>query len=85
MKHVNSSFNANKKLDIHSKEADKVANLYRTTFYIAKGANDLGIELIKKTGESFPDLTLNDEKSRMYWAEKVLDRSILLKQKMTYA
>lgn len=85
MKHVNFSFNANKKLDIHSKEADKVANLYRAAFYIAKGVNDLGLELIKKTGESFPDLTLNDEKSRMYWAEKVLDRSILLKQKMTYA
>ena len=85
MKYIGSSFNANKKLDTHSKEADKVANLYRAAFYIAKGANDLGLELIKKTGETCPDLILDDEKSRMYWAEKVLDRSILLKQKMTYA
>lgn len=72
-------------IDTYSKEADKVANLYRAAFYIAKGANDLGLELIKKTGETFTDLILDDEKSRMYWAEKVLDRSILLKQKMTYA
>ena len=72
-------------IDTHSKEADKIANLYRAAFYIAKSASDLGLGFIKKTGESFPGLTLKDEKNRMYWAEKVLDRSNLLKQKMSYA
>ena len=43
-------------IDIHSKEADKLANLYRAAFYIAKGAEKIGLELIDKTGEKFPEM-----------------------------
>ncbi len=40
-------------IDTHSKEADKIANLYRAAFYIAKGACDLGLEFTKKQASRF--------------------------------
>ena len=66
-------------IDIRSKEADKLANLYRAAFYIAKGAEKIGLDLIKKTGEDFPVMDFSNDSKRMYWAEKVLDRYVILK------
>lgn len=66
-------------LDIRSKEADKIANLYRAAFYIAKGAEKVGLDLLKKTGEKFPKMDFSTKKKRWYWAEKILDRYTYLK------
>lgn len=66
-------------IDIRSKEADKLANLYRAAFYIAKGAEKIGLELIDKTGEKFPEMDFSSIDKRMYWAEMVLDRYTSLK------
>lgn len=66
-------------IDIRSKEADKLANLYRAAFYIAKGAEKIGLDLIKKTDEKFPTMDFTSNEKRMYWAEKVLDRYVILK------
>lgn len=66
-------------INIRSKEADKLANLYRAAFYIAKGAEKIGLDLIKKTGEKFPEMDFSSDKKRMYWAEMVLDRYTNLK------
>lgn len=66
-------------IDIRSKEADRLANLYRAAFYIAKGADKIGLELIKRTNEEFPQMDFSTDKKRMFWAEKVLDRYTFLK------
>lgn len=54
-------------------EADKIANLYRAAFYLAKGANEVGLEFLKKSGKEFNNLDLSSKKKRLYWAEKILD------------
>ena len=66
-------------IDIRSREADKLANLYRAAFYIAKGAEKIGLEFIKKTDEKFPEMDFSTDTKRMYWAEMILDRYVLLK------
>jgi hypothetical protein len=66
-------------INTRSKEADKLANLYRAAFYIAKGAEKIGLDLIKKTDEKFPEMDFSSDAKRMYWAEKVLDRYVFLK------
>ena len=66
-------------IDIRSREADKLANLYRAAFYIAKGAEKIGLDFIKKTDENFPEMDLSTDTKRMYWAEMILDRYVLLK------
>ncbi len=66
-------------IDTRSKEADKLANLYRAAFYIAKGAEKIGLDFIKKTDEEFPEMDFSTDIKRMYWAEKVFDRYVLLK------
>lgn len=66
-------------IDIRSKEADKIANLYRAAFYIAKGAEAVGLQILEKTNEKFPEMDFSTQEKRMYWAEKILDRYTYLK------
>lgn len=61
-------------IDKFSKEADRAANLYRAAYYIAVGAVGVGLELLAKTGVTFPNMKLESEKEQKYWAEKILDK-----------
>ncbi len=72
-------------LEKTSKKADAIANLYRAAFYLAKGANELGIHFLKQAKRYLgnkldreildfiqdPNKSLNSHKSRLYWVEKV--------------
>ena len=67
-------------LNKFSQTSDKVANLYRAAFYLAKGSNKVGLEFLDKSGVSFEDLRIDSQVSRLYWAEKILDEYLKLKQ-----
>ncbi len=66
-------------LNKFSQTSDKVANLYRAAFYLAKGSNKVGLEFLDKSGVSFEDLRIDSQVSRLYWAEKILDEYLKLK------
>lgn len=68
-------------IDTKSKEADKLANLYRAAFYLAKGAQSVAMELLEKTGERFPKPIFKNDEDRLKYAEKILDRYTTLKTK----
>lgn len=68
-------------IDTRSKEADKLANLYRAAFYLAKGAQSIAIELLEKTSEKFPKPLFKNNSDRLKYAESVLDRYMILKSK----
>jgi len=58
---------------------DKIANLYRAAFYLARGAKEVGLDFLRKSGRKFEDLRLDTKKQRLFWAEKILDEYISLK------
>ncbi len=58
---------------------DKIGNLYRAAFYIAKGAKEVGLDFLKKSGRSFKNLKLDTKSQRLFWAEKILDEYISFK------
>jgi hypothetical protein len=66
-------------LDKYSKESDKIANLYRASFYLAKGSVDVALNFLNKTGEKFDGIDLKGKDNQLYWAEKILDRYLILK------
>lgn len=68
-------------LNKFSKESDKVANLYRAAFYLAKGSTNVALRFLKKSGKDFGALKTKTEAERHYWAEKVLDEYTRLRYK----
>lgn len=66
-------------LNKNSKKSDKIANLYRASFYLAKDAKGTALMFLKKSGRNFGKLTLNTKKERLIWAEKILDEYKRLK------
>lgn len=59
----------------HSKQADKIANLYRAALYLAKGDKDLALEFLAKAdaGEIIDKNDLRTSQKKLFWAEKILD------------
>ncbi len=66
-------------LDKNSYQSDKIANLYRAAYYMAKGAKNTALQFIEKSGENFGDINLDSKQDELYWAEKKLDRYKMLK------
>lgn len=66
-------------LNKHSRESDKIANLYRASFYLARGSVDTALDFLGKTDEKFDEMDLNGKDNQLYWAEKILDRYLILK------
>ncbi len=66
-------------LNKFSKKSDKIANLYRSAFYLAKGSNKIALGFLNKSGVEFSNLDLSNKKLRLYWAEKILDKYTSLK------
>ena len=66
-------------LNKNSKKSDRIANLYRAAFYLAKGKKNTGLEFLKKSGIKFKGLDLSTKKKRLFWAEKVLDKYLKLR------
>lgn len=62
-----------------SKESDKIANLYRAAFYLAKGSINISLEFLRKSGRKFGGLKIRTAAQRLFWAEKILDEYIKLK------
>ena len=67
-------------LNKFSRASDKLANLYRAAFYLAKGSNKVGLEFLDKSGITFEGLKTDNQISRLLWAEKILDEYLKLKQ-----
>lgn len=61
-------------LNKYSYKSDVAANLYRAAFYLAKGSTTVAMNFIEKTGIEFSGLRTNNEKNRLFWAEKLLDK-----------
>ncbi len=66
-------------LNKYSYKSDKIANLYRAAFYLAKGSKNTAMGFLEKSGEKFNNIKLTSKKDRLFWAEKILDRYLLLK------
>lgn len=66
-------------LNKHSRESDKIANLYRASFYLARGSVSTALDFLEKTDEKFDEMDLNGKDNQLYWAEKILDRYLILK------
>lgn len=60
-------------LSKYSHKSDRVGDLYRAAFYMAKGATAIGLDFLKKSGSKLKGLKLRTKKDRLYWAEKILD------------
>lgn len=69
-------------VDKYSKKADKIANLYRAAFYLAKGSKDVAMDFLNKSGESFKGIKTESEKDRLFWAEQILDKYVRLKHNL---
>lgn len=69
-------------LNKFSTESDKIANLYRAAFYLAKGSEKVGLDFLNKSGKKFEGIETNSESQRLFWAEKILDEYIKLKHQI---
>ena len=61
------------------KRSDKVANLYRAAYHLARGSKTIALDFLRKSGLKFDDFGTETEKQRLFWAEKILDKYIELK------
>lgn len=66
-------------LNKFSNKSDKIANLYRAAFYLAKGSTDVALDFLNKSGEKFTKLEIDTDTQRLFWAEKILDKYVRLK------
>lgn len=66
-------------LDKYSYKSDKVANLYRASFYLVKGYKNMALDFLRKLRDKFDGINLEDRKSQLFWAEKILDCYLELK------
>jgi hypothetical protein len=62
-----------------SAESDRIANLYRAAFYLAKGSKEVGLKFLDKSGKKFEGIKIDNEKEQLFWAEKILDEYLKLK------
>ena len=61
-------------LNKYSHKSDVAANLYRAAFYLAKGSTSVALDFVDKSGMRFKGLKVGNEKERLFWAEKILDK-----------
>ena len=80
-------------LNKNSYDSDAIGNLYRAALYLARGSIDIGIQFLIKAQEKLGDkldpeikLLTNPRKqsssvsfNHSYWAEKVLDQYLKIK------
>lgn len=80
-------------LDKNSLFSDCLADLYRSSFYLAKGSIDISLLFLNRAQERLGDKLnqsiatfaqnkkkyLQNKKDCLYWAEKILDQYQLLK------
>jgi len=66
-------------LNKNSQKSDRIADLYRAAFYLAKGKKNIGLEFLKKSGVKFKGLDLSTKEKRLYWAERILDKYLKLR------
>lgn len=66
-------------LNKYSLKSDNIANLYRAAYYLARGSTNIAKEFIQKSGEKFEKMNLNGRRNQLLWAEKILDRYLVLK------
>lgn len=67
-------------LNKFDRESDGIADLYRAALYLARGADEVGLEFLqkarKKLGQRLVETpsVLKTHQQQMFWAEKVLDQ-----------
>lgn len=73
-------------LDKKSLKSDAIVNFYRAALYLAQGNPETGLEFLQKANSFFSEETesfqeilgkpeaLKEEKNRLFWAEKILDK-----------
>lgn len=80
-------------LNKNSLFSDSIVNLYRSSFYLAKGSIEISLQLLNKAKNELgnklaPDIAdiaqnkdkyLLSKKDCLYWAEKILDQYQALK------
>ena len=70
------------KFDIKS---DGIADLYRAALYLGRGASKTGLEFLRKANKKLnkrlvkPPVKFKDRQEQLFWAEKILDQYIKLK------
>ncbi len=70
------------KFDIKS---DGIADLYRAALYLGRGASETGLEFLKKASKKLnkrlikPPVIFKNRQEQLFWAEKILDQYIELK------
>lgn len=67
-------------LDKKSYKSDRLVNLYRAAFYLAKGNSKLALEFLKKAKIKLRINRLTTTDQQLFWAEKILDKFHLLKR-----
>lgn len=60
-------------LNKYSEKSDRIANLYRSAFYFAKGSVSVALEFLNKSGEEIEGLKFKTKKEMIITAEKILD------------
>jgi hypothetical protein len=66
-------------LDKFSKQSDRIANLYRAAFHLAKGDKSTCLNFLKNSGSTLVDKVTDCPTSQnRLWAEKILDEYRLL-------
>lgn len=61
------------KMDRKSKDADRVANLYRAAYCVATGSDSLARKFLQKAGLFLESFEIRTPQERNYWAEKIFD------------
>ncbi len=61
-------------LNKYSHRSDKIADLYRAAFYLARGSKDMAMTFLRKSGENLKILNLRMRKKdsiglRRYWID----------------
>ncbi|PIS14040.1 hypothetical protein COT65_01015 [Candidatus Shapirobacteria bacterium CG09_land_8_20_14_0_10_47_13] len=76
-------------LNKFDQKSDGIADLYRSALYLAKGADKLGLEFLRKAREKLgrelvksPD-KLKNRQQKLLWAEKILDQYTKLRSSLS--
>lgn len=73
------------KLNKYSMRADGIADLYRSALYLARGADEVGLDFLRKAREKLeeklvePPGKLKTHQQQLFWAERILDQYKKLK------
>ncbi len=73
-------------LNKNSQISDAIADLYRASFYLAKGTEKIGMDFLLKAKNKLGSkmfLDISRVVGNSYWAEKVLDEHKRLKRELS--